>query len=104
MATVMDTFRTERAAVSSNGHRARRERTPILAHFGRAATATARFAARRLPRWHAVRTAIMSTTGFGLLTAAAWQLHLVAGLAAAGVSLLILEALNAGGGGGDGRR
>lgn len=64
-------------------------RTPLTIRAARAL-------ARVLPRWAAVRTATLSTTGFGLITAAAWQVHTVAGLAVAGVSLLILEALSGG--------
>lgn len=56
----------------------------------------ARRLARVLPRWSTIRTATLSVGGFGLITAAAWHLHTVAGLAVAGVSLLILEALSGG--------
>ncbi|WP_433434949.1 hypothetical protein [Nonomuraea sp. CA-141351] len=56
----------------------------------------ARCLARVLPRWSTARTAVLSISGFGLLTAAAWHLHTVAGLATAGVSRLILEALSGG--------
>lgn len=37
------------------------------------------------------RTAILTTAGLGLLDAAAWELATAAGLAAAGVSLLLLD-------------
>lgn len=37
------------------------------------------------------RAAALTVGGFGCLVAAAWTLHPVAGLAAAGVSLLLLE-------------
>lgn len=44
--------------------------------------------------WRRVRTAILSVGGFGLLSAAAWTLHVAAGLAVAGLSLLVLEWLS----------
>lgn len=47
-------------------------------------------------RWHTARTAALSVAGFGCLTAAAWTLHTAAGLTAAGLSLLALEALSGG--------
>lgn len=49
-------------------------------------------------RWSIrVRTAIFTFTGFGALTASAWTwLGTSAGLAAGGVSLLIIEALSGG--------
>lgn len=51
-----------------------------------------------LGRWSIrVRTAIFTLGGFGSLTAAAWTwIGLSAGLAAAGLSLLIIEALSGG--------
>lgn len=82
----MDAFRVERAAVKSTP---RRPRTPLTVR-------AARVLARRLPSWAALRTLLLSIGGFGMLTAAAWTLHVAAGLAAAGVSLLILEALSGG--------
>lgn len=77
-------FRDERQAAT-----ARSPRTPLTIR-------AARRLARMLPRWSTVRTAALSISGFGLITAAAWHLHTVAGLATAGVSLLILEALSGG--------
>lgn len=79
-----EAFRSERAAATPKP-----ARTPLTVR-------AARWAARRLPRWQAARTATLSVSGFGLISAAAWHLHTVAGLAAAGVSLLILEALSGG--------
>mgnify|MGYP000683231453 CR=1 FL=1 len=86
MTTFWDTFTSERAT------RAARPKPPRTPYTVRAA----RWLARRLPRWAAVRTAILSISGFGLLTTAAWTVHIAAGLAAAGISLLILEALSGG--------
>lgn len=87
MALFVETFRTERRAATAAP---RRPRTPIAVRAGR-------LAARALPHWSTIRTAALSVGGFGCLTAAAWQLHIVAGLAALGVSLLVLEALSSGG-------
>ncbi|WP_049562226.1 hypothetical protein [Nonomuraea sp. SBT364] len=77
-------FRTERAAATP-----RPPRTPL-------AVRAARWLARRLPAWPAIRTLLLSVAGFGMLTAAAWTLHVAAGLAVGGVSLLVLEALSGG--------
>lgn len=89
MTTFMDAFHTERKTAIANA-KPRPPRTPLLVR-------AVRLAAKVLPRWATIRTAALSVTGFGLLTAAAWTLHLTAGLAVAGVSLLILEALTGGG-------
>jgi len=77
-------FRAGRAAKAVTP---RPPRTPLTVR-------AARWLARRLPAWHAVRTLLLSVAGFGMLTAAAWMLHVAAGLAAGGVSLLVLEALS----------
>lgn len=82
--TFWSAFRSERQAAT-----ARPPRTPLTVR-------AARRLARILPRWSTIRTATLSISGFGLITAAAWHLHTVAGLATAGVSLLILEALSGG--------
>ena len=79
-------YRTERAA-----RRPRTPRTPLLVRAARAA-------ARLLPRWRQVRTVTLSLAGFGLLSAAAWTVALPLGLAAAGISVLLLEHLTAGDG------
>lgn len=81
----MDAFATERQAAT----KPRTPRTPLTIRAARAA-------ARLLPRWATVRTAALSVAGFALLTGAAWHLHTAAGLAAAGLSLLLLEALSGG--------
>lgn len=84
MLSVLTTaYRTERAT-----QRPRPPRTPLLARAGRTL-------ARTLPTWRTIRTALLSLTGFGLLSAAAWTISLTLGLAAAGLSLLIVEYLTA---------
>lgn len=85
MTTFTEAFRAERSA-------ARPPRAPRIPLTVRAA----RLLARRLPSWNAIRTLLLSLAGFGMLTAAAWQLHVAAGLAVGGISLLILEALSGG--------
>lgn len=52
-----------------------------------------RLAARALPRLAGLRTAAMVTTGLGLLDAAVFRVNVTAGIAAAGVCVLLLEAL-----------
>lgn len=74
-------FRERRAATQT-----RRPRTPILLRAGR-------LAARVLPTWAGFRAFVLHLAGLGCLTAAAWIYALWAGLVAAGISLLILEAL-----------
>lgn len=54
--------------------------------------------AARLPLWRRARSAVMQWSGLGLLSYAAFQWHLLAGLVAAGLSLLVLEALGRDGG------
>jgi hypothetical protein len=82
MTTLQEAWGAARAA-----RPARRTRTPLLI---RAVT----WAGRTLPTWQRARTAVMQTAG---LAAIDWALYdwkgLAAGLAGAGVSLLILEAL-----------
>jgi hypothetical protein len=81
LSTLTSAYRAERAA-----RPVRTPRTPLLVRVGR-------LAARVLPRAKQFRTATLSLTGFGLLTAAAWTITLWAGLAAAGISVLLLEYL-----------
>ncbi len=76
-----------RAARAAQAVTPRPPRTPLTVR-------AARWLARRLPAWHAVRTLLLSVAGFALITAAAWTLHVAAGLAVGGISLLILEALS----------
>lgn len=75
-------YRDERATRA----RARRPRTPLAARIGRTA-------ARLLPTWQKIRTTALSLTGFGFLSAAAWSVAVPLGLAAAGISILIVEYL-----------
>lgn len=82
--SIRQAFRIERLARETAP---RPPRTPLTVR-------AARTVARLLPRWSTIRTAVLSVAGFGLLTAAAWYLHIAAGLAVGGVSLLILEALS----------
>jgi hypothetical protein len=63
------------------------KRRPALALVGRQ---LARLTAT-LPR---IRTAAFAVGGFGLLSAAAWTVAVPLGLAAAGLSLLVLEYLS----------
>lgn len=81
LSTFTGAYRAQRAVAKP-----KRPRTPLLARLGR-------LAARALPTWQGFRTFTLSTAGFGALTAAAWTIALPAGLAAAGVSLLLLEYL-----------
>jgi hypothetical protein len=62
----------------------KRHRPSLLAAAGRTA-------ARTLPTWQTIRALAMDVTGLGLLSTAAGTLHLAAGLAAAGVSCLLLS-------------
>lgn len=78
-------YKAERATA-----RPRKHRTPLLVRAGR-------LAARALPNLVALRTLLLSVLGFGLISAAFWTLSLAAGLAAAGISLLVLEYLTASG-------
>jgi len=64
--------------------RRRKPRTPLLIRAGRAA-------ARLLPTLAVIRTLVLSVAAFGALTAAAWLVAVPLGLAAAGLSLLLLE-------------
>lgn len=86
LTTFIEAFYNERATAA---RAPRRPRIPLTVR-------AARFLARRLPAWAAIRTLLLSLAGFGMLTAAAWQLHTAAGLAVGGVSLLILESLSGG--------
>lgn len=79
--TFRTAFRTERATV-----RPRPPRTPLLVHAGRAAGRLVTL----LPR---LRTAAFSIGGLAGITAGAFQVHTGLGLAAGGLSLLVLEYL-----------
>lgn len=82
--TLRQAYRAERAVATP-----RPPRTPLTIR-------AAQWAAKHLPRWSTIRTAVLSTAGFGCLTAAAWLLHIVAGLAVLGISFFLLEALSKG--------
>lgn len=84
--TFRDGYAQARAA-RMNNHKPRR--TPLLVRAGR-------LAARALPTWHGFRRAVLSVGGFAGLSYAAWLVSVPLGIAAAGVSLLILEALTGG--------
>lgn len=72
------------AYAAERSARPKRNRPSMLAAAGRTA-------ARALPTWATVRALAMDVTGLGLLSTAAGTLHLAAGLAAAGVSCLLLS-------------
>jgi hypothetical protein len=59
-------------------------RTPLAIQLGR-------LAAKLTPRWAALRALTLDTGGLGLLSFAAWELAHPAGIAAAGVSCLLLS-------------
>lgn len=67
--------------------RKQRERTPLL-------VVLARLAARLVAGLPRLKTATLTVSGFGCLCAAAWMVAVPLGLAAAGVSLLLLEWLS----------
>ncbi|MGH8964799.1 MAG: hypothetical protein ACRDXB_05655, partial [Actinomycetes bacterium] len=81
--TFRDSYAQARAARTANRRPAR---VPLLVRAGR-------IAARALPTWAGFRRLILSVGGFGALSYAAWLVAVPLGLAAAGLSLLILEAL-----------
>lgn len=80
IAAAWQTARAEKAA--RDARRARRRSVLV---------ALVTFFAAHLPRAATVRTFALRLGGLGALTASAWQFSLAAGLAAAGVSLLLLE-------------
>lgn len=92
MTVFSEAFTAERARRNA---RPARTRTPILVLLGRVLAVLGAFAGRKLPRWPTVRRAVLTIGGLALLVAAAWMVALPLGLLAAGVSLLILEALTA---------
>lgn len=63
-----------------------RRRTPLL-------LALVAYLARTLPTWKRARTAVMQTAGLGAITYGLFTWSMLAGFIAAGVSLLVLEAL-----------
>lgn len=85
LGTLTSSYRAERTS------RPRRTRRPLLTL---AAQALGRAAARVAPRLVALRTALLSLAGFGLVDVGVWQWNHIIGLVAAGASLLVLEALS----------
>lgn len=78
---------TEAWAGGRTARRTRPARTPIL-------FVLVRFFASVLPSWAKVRTTVMQVTAFGFLSYSVWGWSHLAGYAAIGVSLFILEALS----------
>ena len=85
MTSIGLTWRQERVA------RAARRRSPGRVSLFMALVA---WVARALPAWPRVRTAVMQVGGFAAITFGVWTASHVWGYVAAGVSLLILEALS----------
>ena len=82
MTTLQEAWVTARAS-----RPARRPRTPVLLRL-------AAWAGRTLPTWQRARTAVMQTAGLAAIDFALYDWKgLAAGLAGAGVSLLVLEAM-----------
>lgn len=79
MATVSQSWAVGRAARA-----ARPKGEPVLSRL-------ARLAGRTLPTWRRFRAAVLQCAGLGLISFALFHLHLVAGLVASGVSLLLIE-------------
>lgn len=61
-------------------------RTPVL-------PTVARWLSARVPRWSRARSTVLQVGAFALIDYAAFEWHHLVGIAAAGVSLFILEAL-----------
>jgi hypothetical protein len=59
----------------------------------RVPAAAGRLAARVVPHWATVRRAVLVLGGFGAISAGLWMIAPAAGLIAAGVSALIVDAL-----------
>lgn len=81
--------RSNRAAAHAARRNSQPSRTPLAVHLARAL-------ARAIPTTatlRTLRTLLLSLTGLGLLSYAAWMLAAPAGLAAAGISVLVLEYL-----------
>lgn len=83
MTAMTEAFAAARAEKKSQP---RKDRPPVLVQVGR-------FAGRYLPTWKRVRTNLLAAAGFGFIDFAAYELHHIAGYAAIGVSLLVVEAL-----------
>lgn len=85
LAQLTQEFRRTRADRASAAAR-RPPRTPLAVRIGRAL-------GKALPRLAALRTAVLSIAGFGLIDYAAWTWVPAVGYAAAGLSLLAIEYL-----------
>lgn len=92
MTTAMEAFKAGREA------RTARTRRPALAVLGAGVLALVTVLGQRLPGFAALRTAVLAVGGLGCLSAAAWLVAVPFGLAAAGLSLLVLEWLTGKGG------
>jgi hypothetical protein len=88
MAALQAAYRDQRAT-----RRPRTPRTPVTVRLARA---VGHLAGRALPRLAALRRTVFVTAGFGTLDYAAWQVSHIAGCAAIGVSLLLLDWLTGG--------
>jgi hypothetical protein len=86
LGTLRSSYRTARPDASPKPRR-----RPLLEL---AAVAIGHLAARLTPNWSALRTLVLSVAGFGCLDTAAYQWNQTFGIAACGVSLLVLEALS----------
>lgn len=93
---VTSTFRASfRQARTDRAAKRRPPRTPLAVHLGR-------ILAKALPSLAALRTAVLSLAGFGLIDYAVWTWSHGVGYAAIGVSVLAVEYLissDRGGGG-----
>ena len=84
LGTARAAFTNERAA-----RKTRPPRVPLAVKAGRAA-------ARVLPAWATLRRTALVLAGFGSIDYAVWQASQIAGYAAIGVSLLLLDWLTGG--------
>ncbi|HZB28943.1 MAG TPA: hypothetical protein VE465_02135 [Streptosporangiaceae bacterium] len=84
--TMVGSLGTARAAYSNERatRKPRPPRVPLAIRLGRAA-------AKLTPRWATIRALALDTGGLGLLSYAAWEIAHPAGIAAAGVSCLLLS-------------
>lgn len=97
MTSFLDTFGSTRTETLARAGTRRRQtdRTPVLTALVRVlAIVLGTLAARLQLTFSAVRRAALSLTGLGLICYAAWSWNHIAGIAAAGLSLLVIEALS----------
>lgn len=84
MTTIADAYGQGRA---DRENYVRAERKPVLVTL-------ARFAGRHMPNWRRMRSGITQTAAFAAIDVAVWhQWGMTAGLIAAGVAMLVLDAL-----------